>query len=419
MDYDGFCNAIKDSEFDQLGGKAFRVLELLNKRTAEILQLKSIAPRNVSSWGQNESLSHAFEQLCSQTLFQPLELHRDGGLSDKELFACFGHRTCLHDFEKSQQLGWIKINARQASPSWYMELFGSKMIVAKLLLLSMTSLLDGQRTMGTFAMLDIIARTKSPVTQRMLVEQMRKLGIQFGDILLVHSSLSRLGWVVGGEQTVVAALLEVVGASGTLVMPTHTPDNTNPANWRNPPVPESWWPTIRNAMPAFDPSMTPTKSVGRIAETFRKFPGVMRSSHPIGSFAAWGQHAADLVAPHPLEPMFGDPSPIGRLYDLDAKVLLLGVGYDTCTSLHLAEYRFVGKKRLLQEGTAMIVDGRRSWIEFLLQALETDDFDDIGEAFEKSHSVVSGGVGNALAKVFGLRKCVDFGVEWMNVNREK
>jgi aminoglycoside 3-N-acetyltransferase len=266
-------------------------------------------------------------------------------------------------------------------------------------------------------MLELIAQTPLPCTSELLVRELGELGIHPGDVLLVHSSLSSLGWVCGAEQTVVSALMELIGSSGTLVMPTHTPDNTDPANWCNPPVPESWWPVIRNSMPAFDPEVTPTKSVGRIPETFRKFPEVLRSSHPIGSFAAWGRYAAALCAPHPLEPMFGDSSPIGRLYDLDSKVLLLGVGYDSCTCLHLAEYRDTGKKRYIQEGTAMMVSGERRWVDVMIQSLETDDFNDIGSAFEKSRVVVTKTVGKAQAKVFALREIVDFAQNWMSLHR--
>jgi aminoglycoside 3-N-acetyltransferase len=266
-------------------------------------------------------------------------------------------------------------------------------------------------------MLELIVQTPLPCTQELLVRELGELGIHAGDILLVHSSLSSLGWVCGAEQTVVAALMERLGSSGTLVMPTHTPDNTDPANWRNPPVPESWWSVIRSSMPAFDPEMTPTKRLGRIPETFRKFPGVMRSYHPIGSFAAWGRHAAALTAPHSLEPMFGDSSPIGRLYDLDSKVLLLGVVYDSCTCLHLAEYRSAGNKRYIQEGTAMMVGGVRNWVNVVIQGLETDDFNEIGSAFEAKHAVHKRTVGNAQARVFALREIVDFAQNWMNLNR--
>lgn len=264
---------------------------------------------------------------------------------------------------------------------------------------------------------ELIAAAELPSTRESLCADFRKIGIQEGDILLVHSSLSSLGWVCGGEEAVVLALQDAVGTNGTLVMPTHTSDNTEPSNWQNPPVPKDWWPVIRASMPAFNPETTPTAHMGRIPECFRKFPGVLRSCHSIGSFAAWGEHAAALVANHPLEPMFGDLSPIGRLYDRNAKVLLLGVSYGRCTSLHLAEYRSSCKKKIIQEGTAMLVDGVRTWVDVSIAALETDDFEQIGAAFEETRSAVAGKIANATAKVCQVRELVDFAVPWMNANR--
>lgn len=115
-------------------------------------------------------------------------------------------------------------------------------------------------------------------------------------------------------------------------MPAYTGGLTDPKNWQHPPVPEDWKDTIRAETPAFDPLRTPTRQMGQIAETFRTWPDVVRSTHPHCSFAAWGTHAKIIVEGHELENGLGEGSPLARIYELDGWVLLLGVGFASNTS---------------------------------------------------------------------------------------
>ena len=267
---------------------------------------------------------------------------------------------------------------------------------------------------------DVIHQTPaSPVTVDTMITDLRSLGLAQGMTVLVHSSLSALGWVCGGPVAVVQALERVLGPEGTLVMPTHSSGLSEPSYWQNPPVPEAWWETIRQTMPAYDPDMTPTRGMGAIPECFRKQRGTLRSGHPQDSFAAYGRQAATITANHTLPYGLGEESPLARLYDLDGWVLLLGVGHANNTSLHLAEHRaaYPGKKTIMQ-GAPVLADGERRWVKFEDIELNDDDFVQIGDAFKSTGYVRQGSVGNAPALFMPQRPLVDFAIEWMQTNRQ-
>jgi aminoglycoside 3-N-acetyltransferase len=267
---------------------------------------------------------------------------------------------------------------------------------------------------------DYMGRTAGlPPTIESLSRDLAALGVRPGAALLVHSSLSALGWVVGGAPSVIAALSRTLGPDGTLVMPTHSSDLSDPASWVAPPVPAAWHDHVRTHMPAFDPATTVTWNMGAIPESFRTHPGVRRSAHPRQSFAARGPQAEFIVEGHALDCAMGERSPLARLYDLDGWVLLLGVGHARNTSLHLSEYRArYPSKRNIAFGSPVTTGSGRQWLPVQDLDHNDSDFPEIGAAFERETAdVVTGPVGYATARLMRQRPLVDFGMRWMAANR--
>ncbi|MGW2849667.1 aminoglycoside N(3)-acetyltransferase [Streptomyces sp. NPDC001274] len=252
-------------------------------------------------------------------------------------------------------------------------------------------------------------------TRASLAADLRTLGLRPGETVLVHSSLSSLGWVCGGPVAVVMALLDVLGEEGTLVVPTHSGDNSDPALWSNPPVPEAWWEGIRAATPAFDTRTTRTLGVGVVPETVRTWPGALRSSHPQTSFAAVGPRAAAIVDGHAPDCRLGERSPLARLEESGARILLLGAGYDSCTAFHLAEYRIPAP--LTDNSFAAVTPQGRRWVTVRDTMISSERFDELGAAYEKERPVLRGAVGGAGARLFGLADAVAYAEGWLPAHR--
>ncbi len=187
--------------------------------------------------------------------------------------------------------------------------------------------------------------TKDQTTRRELSRadvtgQLRALGVERSGILLVHTSFRAVRPIEGGPLGLIEALRASLGPDGTLVMPSWTGDDDEP----------------------FDPASTPAApDLGVVADTFWRLPGVVRSNHP-AAFAAAGPQAERITTgPLPIPP-HSPESPAGRVHELDGQVLLLGVGHDSDTTLHLAEllagvpYRVPRHSTVIQDGRWVRID---------------------------------------------------------------
>ena len=256
------------------------------------------------------------------------------------------------------------------------------------------------------------------ITKEDVLDALKRLGIERGDVLMVHTSLRSVGYVCGGAQALIEALLEAVGSEGTIMMPTQSWKNLDPSEGVHWEVEPSQWQTIRDHWPAYDKRITPTNTMGAVAEMFRQWPQSVRSDHPARSVCACGRQAAFLTAEHSLSDIFGERSPIGKLYALDGKVLLIGVGYEKNTSLHLADARasYPGKHTYTAH-SAVIENGKRVWKAYETLYVDGEDFAAIGAAFEQEHAVQKGALGGATLRLMRQRELVDFSVKWIEENR--
>ena len=230
------------------------------------------------------------------------------------------------------------------------------------------------------------AKMKIPYTRENLTEDFTDLGIEEGDTLFIHSSFKSLGPLEGGAGTVIAALEEVVGSEGLILMPTF-----------------SLLPSREERVAAWNVNKTPSK-VGWLTEFFRQMPDTHRSDHYSHAIAARGKGAKAFVSDHrrregyespwdhpPWGKTYGTHSPMFRAYKANAKLLMIGVDYQTSTYVHLVEV-IHWNKRLADDPRAEYIRLKRP---------------ELGAFWEGLSQLRQGKVGDSTCRLFHIKTYVD------------
>ncbi len=194
---------------------------------------------------------------------------------------------------------------------------------------------------------DLIAKTPSPITKATLVDGFTKLGLKKDDKIEVHGSISSFGYIVNQGYDIIDALMTII-TEGVILMPAHTSEQSDPADWENPPVPESWIDIIKKHRKPFDTRIFLPERIGRLPIIFLQYPDIKRTLHPSMSLAVYNRTDDPDWLIHDLDDT-KEISPLSKLRSEKGKILFLGTDFDTCTSIHLSEHRSAYSKKKIEE----------------------------------------------------------------------
>ncbi len=260
---------------------------------------------------------------------------------------------------------------------------------------------------------------ESIVTKTKLITDFKRLGISPGQVVMLHASVKALGWVVGGPDTVLQALLELLTEKGTLMMM---------VSWEDNPYHLSEWSKAKQLAyleecPPFDPATSrAARKYSILTEYLRTYSGTYRSDHPESSVAANGRLAQWITQNHSLNYGFGPGSPLAKLCEVEGKVLLLGAPLNTVTLLHYAEHLAqVPDKRIACYKMPVLRNGKRVWVD--IEEYDTSKGivnwhgEDYLPVIMREYISLGKGkaskVGSAQSYLFDAADLVKFAVEWM------
>lgn len=266
----------------------------------------------------------------------------------------------------------------------------------------------------------------TPVNDRKIVTTvdldrcLTELGVEEGHDVMVHSSMSSLGFVLNGANDIIDTLLKKVGSSGTILMPGHSGQITDPSEWSNPAIYKSDIERVKKFIRPFDTRTTPVRNRGVVPEVFMLYSGTKRSSHPISSIMANGAGADRYIKDHALNESEGIKSPVGKLYTRsNGHVLLLGVSFDVCTALHLCEFLMDVPYLYYEHENPTVLqvrEGEKKYIKLKRYPKTSKYFNKVEQLQEIRSLIKTTKLNNAKITYFKLKPVVDFVCEQIKIN---
>lgn len=249
-----------------------------------------------------------------------------------------------------------------------------------------------------------------------ITAELHAAGVNLGDGLFVHTALGQIGHVIGGPRGFIQALINAVGPTGLIGMPGFSGDAYDPVEMHCLDVAPKLHDHIKRQVPGFDVDRSNVLQNGIVPETFRRWPDVIRSAHPTSSTLLLGPDAKDLSRGHDLLGWpTGPDTPWSRLRSRPhMKILLIGVGWNRCSALHVAESAAEFKRTV----TRTIKLGNGPDARWIKAPDVSDDLDRlfplVGAAWEETGNVRLGKIGDADFKLTSYNKLVEFAVTWIS-----
>jgi aminoglycoside 3-N-acetyltransferase len=249
----------------------------------------------------------------------------------------------------------------------------------------------------------------------------RKLGVAYGDVVMLHASVKAVGEIAGGPDQIHLALKQALTAEGTLMMYASCPGYYDEVGRGHLTADQEK--EILDKLPAFDPlTARSQRDNGVLVEFLRTYPGSLVNHH-VARFVVWGKHAEYLISEQPWHYPFGFGSPLDRFLELEGKILLLGCDHDNVTFLHYAEHVVdIPGKRIARYRVPVDENGARVWRD--MEEFDTSDlrahpnwpdrfFANLVDAFLATKRDRGGRVGDAQSNLLSARELRDFALPWM------